>query len=105
MFLYAISDGEYIKVGITWDIHARMSQLQTANARKLSLICSKDCVSVQNAEFQERDLKLILKELRVSGEWFDVPIQTIRDHFDSLPEFEKPPTDMTPRRSPFDRSV
>lgn len=67
--IYFITDGEYTKIGVADDPHKRLRELQTGNARELTLICSID-----GSYELERKLHKVLGNWRVLGEWFDVPI-------------------------------
>lgn len=71
-YLYAISNGEHIKVGYSKSPKARLKQLQTGQARPLKLVWQCLCgYSDQEAKAQERKLHRRLQSNRVSGEWFE----------------------------------
>lgn len=60
---YFITDGTYVKIGITQDIQKRIAQIQTGNPKKLTLVHLID-------DDLERYYHDKFKKYRVSGEWF-----------------------------------
>jgi hypothetical protein len=69
--IYVLSDGEHLKIGITsiGKLEARISNLQTSNARKLELVGHRS-----GERTLERDIHCDLQDQCVRGEWFrDVP--------------------------------
>ncbi len=73
VFTYAISDGEFIKIGRADHLRRRISSLQTANARVLKLLGFRPFDI-------ERDVQrcLRLNRSHVHGEWF-VDNESVRD--------------------------
>ena len=70
--VYFITDGEYIKIGTANNPKTRLKELQTGNARPLSIIKSiKGSFAIENAFHYK------YKEYRVSGEWFNLPKEII----------------------------
>jgi hypothetical protein len=63
--IYAISDGEAVKFGFTWNLSARMRGLQNATPRKLLLLAD-----VFADAMTERAIHWHLSECRIHGEWF-----------------------------------
>jgi len=65
--VYVISDGEYIKVGISQNIKKRISQLKTASPKELTLLYSLD-----GGRYIESKIHKDLSEYRAreGGEWF-----------------------------------
>lgn len=67
--VYVISDGEYVKIGITKNIKERMNGINTNNPRKLTLIA---CQEYDNAYEIEQSLHEKFKDKQIMGEWFDM---------------------------------
>lgn len=68
MTVYAITDGECIKIGISKDVRSRIKELQTGNPRNLVLWGEFDADG--SDEVVEAELHLKLAGHRVRGEWF-----------------------------------
>lgn len=69
--IYFISDGEFLKIGITSGrVKNRIVALQTGNPKKLSIISSVSINDELSALKIERIIHSIFKEHRASGEWF-----------------------------------
>jgi len=66
--VYFISDGDYIKIGMSNSPFNRLNALNTASPHHLELINVFDGDS--KLEFR---LHRLFKEYRVNGEWFDLP--------------------------------
>lgn len=72
-FLYAISDGDIVKVGYSSEVNTRLKTLQTGNPKKLKLVWSYYCgQTVKDASREEYLLHKRLKKYHVRGEWFDI---------------------------------
>ena len=67
--IYLISDGTFIKIGITSNIRKRIKNLQTGNPHKLKVLFTW---YVENAEQLEIQLHKKFERKRKSGEWFDL---------------------------------
>lgn len=63
--LYFITDGMYVKIGVSGDIKSRLNQLQTANPLPLKLL-----LSVEYGQGLEIHYHNKFKHSRVKGEWF-----------------------------------
>lgn len=70
--VYFVSDGEYVKVGMTNKIESRFSALQTSNARKLELLFYIPLVAKEACCHVERMFHQAYSDYRVNGEWFDI---------------------------------
>lgn len=68
-YVYFISDGDYVKIGVATHVNERLRQLQTGNPRKLTLI--KVLKSEKPYEL-ENNLHDIFEKYRVNGEWFNI---------------------------------
>lgn len=82
--VYFITDGEYVKVGITKSLPSRLHQLQIANPKKLTVMF------VANAETREdaRTIESMIHEefaiFHSHGEWFGVTEDEIKHICDKL---------------------
>jgi hypothetical protein len=73
-YLYLIKCKEAYKIGVATDVRSRIASLQTGNPYKLELA---DCFQFTNAEFVERALHQKYNDLRMLGEWFEIPNEMI----------------------------
>jgi hypothetical protein len=65
--IYFITDGEFTKIGYTFNLPERLSSLQTANPKELRI---KKYYFVQFPYEEEQRLHLKYKSNRIRGEWF-----------------------------------
>lgn len=68
--IYFISDGEYTKIGITYNLESRLPTLQNANARKLEVLHIIYCDTSAYASAMEASLHRHFQDCRAEGEWF-----------------------------------
>jgi len=66
-FVYFISDGTYVKIGMTNDIVMRFSQIQSSNPRKLTLL---KFIPTEHPKGDERHFHKSFDKYKVRGEWF-----------------------------------
>lgn len=71
-FVYFVSDGEYIKIGISNNMKSRLSQLQTGNPKKLEVLCLIPVKNEISAKKLEQKLHIVYQRFSVCGEWFDI---------------------------------
>lgn len=71
-FVYFVSDGKYVKIGVTNNIKKRISALQTANARKLETFALIPTKNSEAAHKLEKELHSVYEQFLVNGEWFDI---------------------------------
>jgi len=74
--VYFISDGEYIKIGWTYNLPKRLATLQTSNARRLNVVRSIICLDPESFELRLHDKfadKLVL------GEWFNITVFDVEE--------------------------
>ena len=79
-YLYAISNGQYIKVGMSSCIDRRIKALQTASPTKLTRVWA--CYAGENdkeARKHEKKLHRALKRYAVGGEWFGPQCMSVVD--------------------------
>jgi hypothetical protein len=74
-YVYAIEDGEYVKIGWAIDPIVRLSQLQTGSARQLRLLGAMRGVFTREGELHDR-----FRAHHHRGEWF-VLSDEIRSYF------------------------
>lgn len=63
--IYIISDGEYIKIGISSDPEERLKNLQTGNPRELELL-----TCFPGSKILEKELHNLFESCEGVGEWF-----------------------------------
>lgn len=83
--LYFITDGEYVKIGISSDARYRLRGLQSSNPRKLTLLYTG---KTTEAFAQEQHLHKIYKDDHIRGEWFKLT-ETIKEHIKILRSYER----------------
>lgn len=74
-FVYAISDGEWTKIGYSANVRKRLNQLQTANPRPLDCVCAAVFDTQKEARSYESRVRwLAAKHFKseTSGEWIKV---------------------------------
>jgi hypothetical protein len=69
-YVYFISNGEQVKIGKANNVKKRLSELQTGNTTKLTLLQTIKCADSKEAFELEKKLHDDYNHLRVSGEWF-----------------------------------
>ena len=66
-FIYYISDGTYVKIGIATNPVSRFSAIQSSNPRELTVL---KLIPTQYAEKDEKYFHKSFDKYRVRGEWF-----------------------------------
>jgi len=66
---YVSSITDYHKIGIAENPEKRLTTLQSGSPHKLELVTT---ISTKNAEDLERELHMLFKEQKFSGEWFNL---------------------------------
>ena len=84
--IYLITDGEYTKIGISSNVHSRLADLQTGNARKLNIIFY-ETMGKPRAVWCESRLHSALKDYRMEGEWFKLSIEDIKEIINIIYDF------------------
>lgn len=79
MCVYFISDGTYIKIGISMNLRNRFSELQTSNANKLKALCVMPCKNRQQMQKYESILHKRFADKNIRGEWFLITPEDIKD--------------------------
>lgn len=95
-FVYFITDGKFIKIGVAKDVLKRMSALQTSNPKKLKLVCVIPCKSENDAHKLEKKLHSCYARFRTNGEWFSIvdyiDVNLFSDYWNPseyFPDFDK----------------
>ena len=70
VFIYCISDDEFVKVGMSKRVDKRLKQLQTSSARELVVTLVIPCSCSAQAIMRERQIHKSAKRYMVRGEWF-----------------------------------
>ena len=71
-YLYFISDGEKVKIGISEDVKRRIENLQSANHKRLTVLETRCFRNRYYAKKKEKQLHEQYKDFCVGGEWFDI---------------------------------
>lgn len=71
-YVYYITDGEYIKIGVAENVKKRLSHIQTGNPRPLSVICAIPVPCKSDAYALESRLHNEYAMFARCGEWFDI---------------------------------
>lgn len=66
-WVYIVSDGANVKIGVSKDYRSRVKHLQTASGKSLTVLASVFCVDAYRAE---RNLHDQFADYRQHGEWF-----------------------------------
>lgn len=76
-YVYVITDGTFLKIGMANDVQKRLAQLQTGNPMALHLVRCYEFSNRADASKYERKLHLKYNNYRKNGEWFFIPYGTI----------------------------
>lgn len=68
-YLYFITDGQYIKIGVSNDVDKRLKTLKTGSSQDIRLLGK---YYLPNPYSVEALLHQLLKNYRINGEWFDI---------------------------------
>lgn len=71
-YIYAISDGNNIKIGKSNNPHKRIDSLQTSNSNPLYIVATLNCTSQTQAFRLEKKLHRVFSKHRLKGEWFSI---------------------------------
>lgn len=81
VYVVAMPSFNYVKIGMTDDLKARVAALQTSCPETLEVVCISGKMSLCCASVMERCLHNQYRECRVNGEWFN---KLPSDVFDDL---------------------
>ena len=80
--LYAITDGENVKLGVSSDLKGRIKDLQTSNAKQLKVVWKYYTGKDKKHAFTcERKLHRVCSKYRLKGEWFDLECMSLVNKF------------------------
>ena len=68
-FVYFITDGEFVKIGVADNVEKRLKELQTGNPKELTVVRSVYC---ENPYYAEKLFHDLFRYKRVNGEWFKI---------------------------------
>ncbi len=89
-YLYAISDGVNIKLGMSNSPRTRLKGLQTSNSSELVILWEYYVSNTQKgAATAERKLHRACKKFRIRGEWFKIECMDIVKGFNPNRQFSK----------------
>lgn len=71
-YLYLITSGKAVKIGISTDPVKRLTALQTSHYDKLEIYCTFNCDTPQNAATLEFTLHQRYLKHNIRGEWFQL---------------------------------
>ncbi len=71
-YVYLITDGQYVKIGISDNPIHRINDLQVSNPRELSFICQIPLRDKKDALSLESYLHKVYHRFHVRGEWFNI---------------------------------
>ena len=97
--IYAVSNGQYVKIGQTYDLHNRLSSLQGSNPLPLDVLFTipvaetggkyKRYNLTQKLSMAEKTIHELFDFYRMDGEWFDIlgrfNHNAFREYFGALP--------------------
>lgn len=71
-YVYFISDGQFVKIGVAKNPESRLKELQTGNPRKLSIMCKIPVGSDRDAYRLEGKLHIEYEAFAKQVEWFNI---------------------------------
>ncbi len=80
-YVYAISDGAFVKIGLAVDPVKRLNDLQTASPSRLKLEAKIECPRYSDAARLEKQVHRACKKHYVRGEWFQMDAMVVFDNF------------------------
>lgn len=80
-YVYAISDGAFVKIGLAVDPVKRLADLQVASPSILKLEAKIECFRYSHASKLEKQLHRACKKYHIRGEWFDMDALCVFDEF------------------------
>jgi hypothetical protein len=76
-FVYILTDGVSVKVGRAANILSRIKAIQCGCPRKIMPVCGFGPIDRRDAASFETELHRAMKNRRISGEWFDCPLESV----------------------------
>jgi hypothetical protein len=85
--IYFVTDGNFTKIGATtYNVDKRLVELQTGNAKKLSVI---GFYEVDNKITTERYLHELFNDRNILNEWFDLSLSDINEILSTKPNVKR----------------
>ena len=81
-YVYAISDGAFVKIGFAVSPEKRLAELQIANPSPLRIEAKIECPNYGCATRLEKKIHRACKKYGIRGEWFEMDAMCIFDNFD-----------------------
>lgn len=76
-FVYILTDGAAVKVGRAANILSRIKAIQCGCPRQIKPVCGFGPIDRRDAVSFETELHRAMKSRRISGEWFDCPLESV----------------------------
>lgn len=80
-YVYAITDGAFLKIGLALDPSKRMAELQVASPSFLEVMETIECQRYGDASRLEKKIHRACKKFHVRGEWFEMDALMVFDKF------------------------
>lgn len=71
-YVYFITDGEFVKIGVSDNPTTRAAEIQTGSPREIIVICAIPCKTKSAAFNLENKLHSVYDFAHVRGEWFNI---------------------------------
>lgn len=71
-FVYFITDGEYVKIGVAQNVKSRLREIQTGNPKPLKVLYTHGVSDEKKAFYLESKLHAEYRDFRKTGEWFRI---------------------------------
>ena len=71
-YVYFITDGQYVKIGVAKNPESRLKELQTGNPRKLTVLCRIPVATEKDAYRLENRLHFEYEAFAKVGEWYNI---------------------------------
>jgi hypothetical protein len=107
-YVYVMTAGEHVKIGLAEDVERRRLTLQGSNPLAVSVAATMLFKNFAVARSVERQLHAAFAEQRGYGEWFTVPEATaalaLMDYADMAFHLPEPPKAAPIERKPYSRA-
>lgn len=78
--VYFLKAGDYIKIGLSKDVHARIESFKTSNPYKIKIVGIMPHLTKKRAFEVEKKLHNYFSHIRSNREWFCLPNFSCYDH-------------------------
>lgn len=83
-FLYAVQCGEFVKVGVAYNVAVRLSSMQTGNPHPLEVLAALEFEAEGAARFAEKAAHRFMAPHAHRGEWFKIDAAPVLELLSSL---------------------